>query len=82
MRNNKSEERLKKEKYYNSIENLLRNNKTDFARRELVKFINMYPDEEYSIISYIKILIKQGNYDELIKISKRYMDNMEIEYYL
>ena len=58
MRNNKSEERLKKEKYYNSIENLLRNNKTDFARRELVKFINMYPDEEYAIISYIKILIQ------------------------
>ena len=82
MRNNKSEERLKKEKYYNSIGNLLRNNKTDFARRELVKFINMYPDEEYAIISYIKILIKQGNYDEVIKISKRYMDNMEIEYYL
>ena len=42
----------------------------------------MYPDEEYAIISYIKILIKQGNYDEVIEISKRYMDNMEIEYYL
>ena len=82
MKNNKSEERLKRKKYYKSIENLLRNEKIDFARRELVKFINMYPDEEYAIISYIKILIKQGNYDEVIEISKRYMDNMEIEYYL
>lgn len=82
MKNNKSEERLKRKKYYKSIENLLRNEKIDFARRELVKFMHMYPDEEYAIISYIKILIKQGNYDEVIKISKRYMDNMEIEYYL
>lgn len=82
MRNNKSEERLKRKKYYKSIENLLRNEKIDFARRELVKFMHMYPDEEYAIISYIKILIKQGNYDEVIEISKRYMDNMEIEYYL
>lgn len=82
MKNNKSEERLKRKKYYKSIENLLRNDKIDFARRELVKFIYMYPDEEYAIISYIKILIKQGNYDEVIEISKRYMDNMEIEYYL
>lgn len=82
MKNNKSEERLKRKKYYKSIENLLRNDKIDFARRELVKFMHMYPDEEYAIISYIKILIKQGNYDEVIEISKRYMDNMEIEYYL
>lgn len=82
MKNNKSEERLKRKKYYKSIENLLRNEKIDFARRELVKFMHMYPDEEYAIISYIKILIKQGNYDEVIEISKRYMDNMEIEYYL
>ena len=73
---------MKRKKYYKSIENLLRNEKIDFARRELVKFMHMYPDEEYAIISYIKILIKQGNYDEVIEISKRYMDNMEIEYYL
>ena len=27
-------------------------------------------------------ILKSINYDEVIKISKRYMDNMEIEYYL
>lgn len=71
----------KKIKYFKSILTLIENGNIKFAKTELQKFLNKYPDDESAISIYIKLLFKDGEFDKATELSKNYLKNREVAYY-
>lgn len=66
----------KKKKYYSSIVQLMHMGKTQYAKRELENFLQIYPDDKIALGSYIKLLFKTGELDLVKEICE---ENIEYD---
>lgn len=71
----------KKIKYFKSILTLIENGNIKFAKTELQKFLNKYPDDESAISVYIRLLFKDGEFDKATELSINHLKNREVAYY-
>ncbi len=72
---------IEKEKYYESILNIIKRNKFNFAKTELIKFLDLYPYEEDAVICYLKILLKHGELNEAMNLCEEYIYNDGVAFY-
>ena len=77
---NETKNLLQRKKFLSSIRDLSNNLKFDLAKKEVLKYLSEFPYDEFAIVEYLKILIKQENYKEAFDYCSDIIINNYIEF--
>ncbi len=77
---NETKNLLQRKKFLSSIRDLSNNLKFDLAKKEVLKYLSEFPYDEFAIVEYLKILIKQENYKEAFDYCSDAIINNYIEF--